>query len=112
MFRRGSVIVPEALGQALGKFLLLLNQCTGGLGVLIIGRHTGLLGSFEIIGIFHSLLESILIELHNIFTHTGGSNDAAGGAKPAFIVAQLTQSRDIGQFGKTLIRRYRRASQR
>ena len=94
------LFVPEAGGQALGEGLLLVDQSCGGSGILIIGCELG--SCCEVIGIFHGLLEGFLIELDDLFAHTRGSNDAAGGAEPLVIVTLLAQSRDVGVLSQTL----------
>ena len=94
------LFVPEAGGQALGKGLLLFNQSCGSFCILIIGDEFG--RCCEVVGVFHGLLERVLVELDDLFAHARGSNDAAGGAEPLVIEALFAQSRDVGVLRQTL----------
>ena len=74
--------VAPNVGQTFSEVLLLLDQS----GVSL---HPSGLGSLEIVGVLHQLLEGILIELDHILGGAGRRHDAAGGTQPLVIVAKL-----------------------
>ena len=84
---------PEALCEAFGELLLLSEELCGLSGIFVISGE----GSccLEILGVFHSCLESICVELDDVFRHACGSADHAGRAEPLVIVAEVAEERDI-----------------
>lgn len=91
---------PEVLAEAFGELLLLLDKSGGGGCIHVVSSKVRSGG--EVIGILHGGLEGCLVESNHLIGHTGGSDNAAGRAKPLVIVALLTEGGNVGVLGKSL----------
>ena len=65
--------VAPNVGQTFSEVLLLLDQSGGVCAVLIVSLHSSGLGSLEIVGVLHQLLEGVLIELDHILGVPAGA---------------------------------------